>query len=88
MPAEKNGRLKVSKNMPRKTMNDVSDFFTHMKFKKKLFGGVSELEVIKKLEELQRLYEQVYEHQEIYYEGLLDDKDEKIRELMNEKNYK
>lgn len=72
--------------MPKKTLDDVSEFFSHIHFKKKIFGGVSELEVIKKLEELQKLYDEVYEHQEIYYQGILDEKDKKIRDLTNEKN--
>ena len=64
-----------------KTMEDVAAFIQKMKFKKKTFGGVDELSVIRKMEDLQKIYRSAYEAQAAYYQALLDGKDKVIAEL-------
>ncbi|WP_276815136.1 hypothetical protein [Faecalibaculum rodentium] len=58
----------------RKTMKDVSDYFRRLQFRKRLIGGVDEMDVLNKLENLQRLYEMVYETQKAWYEGRLKER--------------
>ena len=56
---------------PMRTMQDIAQALAGMKFRKKAFGGVEEADVWKKLEDLQRLYQQVYDEQAAYYQALL-----------------
>lgn len=64
-----------------KTMDDIASFIDGMKFKKKMFGGVSELDVLKQMEALQQVYRSVYENQAAYYQALIDERDEIIDRL-------
>ncbi len=59
---------------PMRTMQDIAQALAAMKFRKKAFGGVEEADVWKKLEDLQRLYQQVYDEQAAYYQALLDER--------------
>ena len=40
-------------------MDDIAAFIDGMKFKKKTFGGVDELDVLKQMEALQQVYRSV-----------------------------
>lgn len=53
-------------------MESISNMLSSMKFKKKLFGGVDELDVWKKLEELQKEYNRLYELQAERYEAIIE----------------
>ena len=48
-----------------RTMEDVAEYISKMRFKKKLFGGVDEADVWRQIEELHREYEAVFLAQEI-----------------------
>lgn len=48
-------------------------WFQSVKFKKKLFGGVDEVRLWKKLEELNQLYEAAIRAERIRYDALLKD---------------
>jgi len=48
---------------PMRTMQDIADQLSAMKFRKKMFGGVDEADVWKKLEQLQQTYQLVYDEQ-------------------------
>ena len=50
-----------------RTMKDIADALSAMKFRKKVFGGVDEADVWKKLEALQNTYQLVYDEQAAYY---------------------
>ena len=50
--------------------------------RKKLFGGVDEADVWKKLEQLQQTYQLVYDEQAAYYQALLDERDQALARLM------
>lgn len=63
------------------SMEDLAQFITQMKFRKKTFGGVSELSVLRQMEELQKAYRSVMNCQEAYYRALLEEKDREIERL-------
>ncbi len=64
-----------------RTMQDVAQALSAMKFRKKTFGGVDESDVWKQLEALQRMYQQVYDEQAAYYQALLDERDQQLARL-------
>lgn len=66
---------------PYKTMDDIAAFIDGMKFRKKTFGGVDELDVLKQMEALQQVYRSVYESQAAYYQALIDERDAIISRL-------
>ena len=49
-----------------RTMQDIAEALSAMKFRKKVFGGVDEADVCKKLEALQQTYQLVYDEQAAY----------------------
>ena len=68
-----------------RTMQDIADALSAMKFRKKMFGGVDEADVWKKLEALQQTYQLVYDEQAAYYQALLDERDQALSRLMARK---
>lgn len=64
-----------------KTMDDIATFIYGMKFRRKTFGGVDELDVLKQMEALQQVYRSVYENQAAYYQALIDERDAIISRL-------
>ncbi len=62
-----------------RTMQDIADALSAMKFRKKMFGGVEEADVWRKLESLQRTYQEVYDQQAAYYQALLDQRDRELK---------
>lgn len=67
--------------MAAKSMDDIAAFLKELRFRKKLFGGVSEKDVWRKLELLQREYRSAYEALEAGYEARLKERDETIAAL-------
>lgn len=65
-----------------RTMQDIADALSTMKFRKKIFGGVDEADVWKKLEQLQQTYQLVYDEQAAYYQALLDEREEALARVM------
>lgn len=59
-----------------------------IKFKKKIFGGIDELDVLKKIKLINEDYQAVLEHQELKYMNVIKQKDLKIKELENKLNNK
>ena len=68
-----------------RTMKDIADALSAMKFRKKVFGGVDEADVWKKLVTLQNTYQLVYDEQAAYYQALLDERDQALARLMGRK---
>ena len=66
--------------MTAKNMDDIAELFRKMKFRKKLFGGVDEQDVWRKLDDLQKAYRSAYEAQAIKYETILEEHGIKIPE--------
>lgn len=56
------------------THQQILDYVTGMKFKRKLFGGVDPDDVLKKMEELNRLYEAALLQERARYEALLKER--------------
>lgn len=67
--------------MGARNMDDIAEVFKTMKFKKKIFGGVDERDVWKKLDKLQKEYRSAYEMQQERYEARLQERDEEIASL-------
>ena len=66
-----------------RNMEDVAEVFKTLKFRKKLIGGVDEMDVWKKLDLVQKEYRSAYEMQEERYKALLAERDEEIESLKN-----
>ena len=69
-----------------RTMQDIAEALSAMKFRKKVFGGVDEANVWKKLEQLQQTYQLVYDEQAAYYQALLDERDQALSRLTARKS--
>lgn len=69
--------------MSARNMEDVAEVFKTLKFRKKLIGGVDEMDVWKKLDLVQKEYRSAYEMQEERYKALLAERDEEIESLKN-----
>lgn len=67
--------------MPARNMEDLAEVFKTLRFRKKLFGGVDEMDVWKKLDKLQKEYRSVYEIQEEIYKARLQEREEEIASL-------
>lgn len=62
-------------------LDNIEKFLKDLKFKKQTIGGVSEAEVLAKIQQLSDLYAEAFRNQEIRYETLLDDKNSELRRL-------
>lgn len=67
--------------MAAKTMDDVALYMKQLRFKKKIFGGVLEMDVWRKLEQLHHQYQTVFTVQQALYEQQLEQKDQRIAQL-------
>ena len=56
------------------THQEILDYVKGMKFKRQFFGGVDPDDVLKKLEELNRLYETALLQERARYEALLEER--------------
>ncbi|WP_394524202.1 hypothetical protein [Lacrimispora sp. JR3] len=64
--------------MEAENMENIAQLFRNLRFKKKLFGGVDEKDVWKKLDTVQKEYRAAYEMQRERYEARLQERDEII----------
>lgn len=62
-------------------MDDIAELFKTLRFRKQLIGGVSEMDVWKKLSKVQEEYRSAYEIQQERYEARLQERDEEIAAL-------
>lgn len=65
-------------------MDDIAELFRRLKFRRMLVGGVSQKDVWRKLEQVQKEYRSAYECQAAAYEARLKERDERIRQLSKE----
>ena len=72
--------------MASRTLEDIADFIEKMKFRKSLFGGVSENSVWKKIDDLNNEYKSVFDAQEVRYRTLLEERDQEIKSLKEKLN--
>lgn len=64
--------------MSMRNMNDIAAMLEGMRFRKKIIGGVDEADVWRQLENLQRVYQLVYDEQAAYYQALIDERDQAL----------
>lgn len=70
-------------------MNDLSEieeFLANLKFRKQVFGGISEADVMVKIEKLSSLYQEAFKVQEIFFKALIDDKEKELKSLRDKLN--
>ena len=73
----------MKKEATNETQEDIVQWIKKLKFKKKLIGGVDEADVLKKIEELNSLYEKALLNERARYDALL--RKEKGGDTGNEK---
>ena len=61
----------MKKEVKNETQEDIVRWIKKLKFKKKLIGGVDEADVLKKIEELNSLYEKALLNERARYDALL-----------------
>lgn len=69
--------------MRARSMEEIAKIIQGMKFKRKLFGGVDELDVIRQMSSLHEAYQSVLDQHCAYYSALITERDQKIRQLEN-----
>ncbi len=67
-------------------LEKVEDFLSKVKFKKQTIGGVSEADVLAKIQKLSDLYAQAFRNQEIKYEAILDEKRRELDSIRGNSN--
>ena len=67
-------------------LEKIEQYLENLKFKKQAIGGVSEADVLAKIQHLSDLYAEAFRNQEIKYETLLDDKNGELRRLRENSN--
>lgn len=63
----------MKKEATNETQEDIVQWIKKLKFKKKLIGGVDEADVLKKIEELNSLYEKALLNERARYDALLNE---------------
>lgn len=67
-------------------LEKVEDFLSKVRFKKKTLGGVSEADVLAKIQKLSDLYAEAFRNQEIKYEAILDEKRRELDSIRGNSN--
>ena len=62
----------MAKEYISETHKEITEWVKKLKFKKKIFGGVDEEDVLKKMEELNALYEKALLSERARYDTLLE----------------
>ncbi len=65
-------------------MDALTEMFAGMKFRRQIFGGVSEADVWKKMDQVQNEYRRLYEKQAAGYEARIEERDAQIRKLQEQ----
>lgn len=67
-------------------LENVEEFLKNVKFKKQTLGGVSEADVLAKIQKLSDLYAEAFRNQEIKYEAILDEKRRELDSIRGNSN--
>lgn len=67
--------------MAAKNMEEIAALLKELRFQKKIFGGVDERDVWKKLQLLQKEYRAAFEAQELKTQVLLEEREAQIAQL-------
>lgn len=61
--------------------DERAELLENVKFRKQIFGGLSEEQVWFLIDRLEEIYERSFRDQEMYYKGLVQERDAYIRKL-------
>ena len=67
-------------------LENVEEFLKNVKFKKQTLGGLSEADVLAKIQKLSDLYAEAFRNQEIKYEAILDEKRRELDSIRGNSN--
>lgn len=67
-------------------ITEVEEFLTNLKFRKQIFGGISEEDAMVKIEKISCMYQEAFKDQEIFFKALIDDKEKEIKSLREKLN--
>ena len=67
-------------------LENIEKYLENLKFKKQTLGGVSEADVLAKIQQLSDLYAEAFKDQRIKYESILDEKNREIKALRENNN--
>ena len=67
-------------------LEKIEKYLDNLKFKKQTIGGVSEADVLSKIQRLSDLYAEVFRNQEIRYEAILDEKRRELESIRGNSN--
>ena len=73
-------RIFMNKPFEPRTPEDIAEHLKELHFKKKLVGGVDELQVWEAINSLNDYYAQIYRIQEVQNEALLAERDKTLRQ--------
>lgn len=65
-------------------LENVEEFLKNVKFKKQTLGGVSEADVLAKIQKLSDLYAEAFKIQEAKYQAIIDEKNRELSRLRGE----
>ncbi len=67
-------------------LNNIEKFLKELTFKKQIIGGVSESDVLKKIQNLSALYTEAFKNQEIRYQAIINEKEKELERLRRNSN--
>ena len=67
-------------------LEKIEQYLENLKFKKQTIGGVSEADVLAKIQQLSDLYAEAFKNHQIKYEAILDEKNKEIKALRGNSN--
>ena len=65
-------------------LENVEEFLKNVKFKKQTLGGVSEADVLAKIQKLSDLYAEAFKIQEAKHQAIIDEKNRELSRLRGE----
>ena len=67
-------------------LEKIEKYLDNLKFKKQTIGGISESDVLAKIQKLSDLYAEAFRNQEIRYEAILDEKRRELDSIRGNSN--
>ena len=67
-------------------LENIEEYLRDLKFKKQTIGGVSEADVLAKIQRLSDLYAEAFRNQELRYEAILDEKRKELDTIRGNSN--
>lgn len=67
-------------------LDNIEKFLKELTFKKQTIGGISESDVLKKIQNLSALYAEAFKNQEIRYQAIINEKEKELERLRRNSN--